>query len=59
MEAHDTFYKVPSGKGARCIISHLGSREHGLLDGCCLMFRGEKSNKKADYHTEMNTDVNQ
>jgi len=34
-----------------------GSREHGLLPGCMLLFRGEKSNKDADYHTEMNTAV--
>ena len=46
-------YKVLAGKGARCIISHLGSKEHGLLDGCLLLFRGEKSKKEADYHTEM------
>ena len=56
-EANDTCYKVASRKGSRCIISHLGSREDGLLDGSLLIFRGEKSNSTADYHTEMDTEV--
>ena len=52
-----TDYKVPSGKGERSIICHLGSAETGLLDGCLLMFRGSKSSQSSDYHTEMNSEV--
>ena len=53
----DSVYKVPSGKGERSIISHVGCAETGLLDGCFLLFRGSKSNKDSDYHTEMNWEV--
>jgi len=52
----DTF-DVPSGKGERSILSHVGSAENGLLDGCMLLYRGSKSNKDADYHSEMNWNV--
>ena len=50
-------YKVPSGKGERSIISHIGCAETGLLDNCLLLFRGSKSNKAADYRSEMNWNV--
>lgn len=56
-DAREANYKVPSGSGDRCIVSHLGSAETGLLEGCLLMYRGIKANKSADYHSEMNTDV--
>lgn len=52
----DTF-NVPSGKGERSILSHVGSGETGLLEGCMLLYRGAKANKSEDYHTEMNWDV--
>ena len=52
-----TRVKVSSGVGSRCIISHIGSKETGLLDGAFLLFRGKKSKKTSDYHTEMNSDV--
>lgn len=55
-ESGDVFYKVPSGKGERCIISHTGSKEHGLFDGAALVFRGSKANKHADYHTDVFVD---
>ena len=53
----DETFKVPSGKGDRNIVSHIGSAETGLLPNCLLLFRGSKSNKSADYHTEMNWNV--
>jgi hypothetical protein len=56
-ENAETLYKVPSVKGERSIVCHLGSDETGLLDGCFLMYRGSKSNKSSDYHTEMKADV--
>ena len=46
--------KVPSGKGGRIIIAHVGSRETGLVDGASLVFIGKK--KTGDYHYEMNSD---
>lgn len=50
-------YNVPSGKGERSILSHLGSADTGLFDNCMLLYRGAKANKSEDYHTEMNWDV--
>lgn len=38
-------------------MSHIGSANTGLLNGAALVFRGDKSNKNADYHSEMNTEV--
>lgn len=46
---------VPSGKGARIIISHFGSRETGRVTGAGLLFKVKK--KTGDYHGEMNSDV--
>ena len=47
-------FKVPSGKGERSILSHVGSSETGLLDVCMLLFRRSKANSSSDYHSEMN-----
>ena len=38
-------------------MSHRGCADTGLLDQCMLLFGGSKSNKSADYHTEINRDV--
>ena len=46
-------FNVQSGKGERSILCHFGSAETGLLKNCLLLFRGLKSNKKTDYHSEM------
>jgi len=46
---------VPSGKGARIIIAHVGSRETGLVADAGLVFVGKK--KSGDYHGEMNSDL--
>ena len=48
---------MPSGKGERSIINHMGCAETGLLDNFLLLFRGSKSNKDPDYHAEMNWDA--
>ena len=56
-DSADGLYTVTSGKGDRSIICHVGCAETGLLENCLLMFRGSKSNKSSDYHTEMNWDV--
>jgi len=45
--------KVPSGKGGRIIVAHMGSRETGLVEGASLVFIGKK--KTGDYHYEMNS----
>jgi hypothetical protein len=50
-------YRVPSGSGDRAIVSHLGSAETGILDGCLLLYNGSKSNNNADYHSQMNASV--
>ena len=44
--------KVPSGKGCRLIINHLGSK-NGFLKDCGGCFVGKKDS--ADYHSEMNS----
>ena len=44
--------KVPSGKGCRFIINHLGSK-NGFLKDCGGCFVGKKDS--ADYHSEMNS----
>jgi hypothetical protein len=56
-EGGEILYKVPSGSGDRAIVSHLGSSETGLLEGCLLLYNGAKSNQSSDYHTEMNSAV--
>ena len=50
-------YKVPAGRGDRPIVYHVGCADTGLLDNYLLLFRGSKSNKSSDYHTEMNWSV--
>ena len=45
---------VPSGIEERSILSHIGCAKTGLLDECMQLFRESKSNKSADYHSEMN-----
>ena len=50
-------FNVQSGKRERYTLSHIGYAETGLLDQCMILFRGSKSNKSADYHTELNWDV--
>jgi len=46
---------VPSGKGARIIIAHVGSRKTGLVPGASLVFKGTK--KTGGYHGETNSAV--
>eukprot|EP00170_Pyropia_yezoensis_P003982 contig_16432_g3993 len=46
---------VPSRKGKRIIIAHVGSRRTGLVDGASLVFVGQKST--GDYHGEMNSNA--
>ena len=53
----DDLITVPSGRGERSILCHVASAQTGLLDGCMLLYRGSKSNKSADYHSEMNWNV--
>src|SRR5687767_1489762 len=48
--------KIPAVKGKQSIISHIGS-EKGYLQEERLIFKGKKSLKDADYHTEMTSDV--
>eukprot|EP00170_Pyropia_yezoensis_P003544 contig_14810_g3554 len=44
---------VPSGKGGRIIIAHVGFQETGLVDGAGLVFIGQSNT--GDYHNEMNS----
>ena len=53
----DGCFSVPSGKGERRILSHIGCHEAGMLMQSMLLFRGSKSNKSSDYHCEMNWEV--
>ena len=48
-----------SGKGARSILCGIGSADdpNGFLGDTFLLYRGKKSNKSDDYHTDMNADV--
>lgn len=46
---------VPSGKGGRLIVAHVGSRETGLVRDAALVFVGKKG--KGDYHKEMCSEV--
>ena len=46
-------WKVPSGKGQRLIIVHVGSAE-GWVEGADLVFKSKT--KSADYHDEMNSE---
>jgi len=46
---------LPSGKGARIIIAHVGSRETGILADAGLVLVGKK--KSGDYHGEMKSDL--
>lgn len=50
-------YAVPSSRGDREIIPHLGCSETGILEDCLLVFKGSKSNNSSDHPTEMNWDV--
>ena len=54
IEATDDCFTAPSGKGERSALSHIGCANTGLLDQCMILFQGLKSNKSAEYHTEMN-----
>lgn len=53
MEGWSTGLRLPSGKGRRLIITHIGS-ENGFLDQGLLEFQ---SNSSKDYHEEMTADV--
>lgn len=48
--------KVPTGKGARIIILHIGSAKTGFIPECKLMYRNTKT-VSSDYHSEMNGDI--
>ena len=50
-------FTVPSRRDERFIVPHIGCTETGLLDECLLLFRGSKSNKNSEYHSEMNWNV--
>lgn len=49
-------FKVPIGQGGRSVICHVGGAS-GFVENTKLIFRGSKSLKDADYHTEMNSNV--
>jgi|SRR5579872_2984095 len=53
IEGLSTGIKVPSGKGKRLIITHIGSEE-GFLNEGLLSFQ---SCRTGDYHEDMNSDV--
>ena len=56
-ETTDDLITVPSERGERSILFHVASAQTGLSVGSMLLCRGSKSNKSADYHSEMNRDV--
>jgi len=49
----DASLKVPSGKGARCIVAHIGSSKDGPVDVASSVFIGSK--KSYDYRTKANS----
>lgn len=51
------FCKFQSDNTYRAVVSHLESDKTGILDVSLLLYRGSKSNKHANYHSEMNGDV--
>ena len=51
------FALQPSGKQERSILCGIGSPYTGLTENCIFLFRGSKTNKKPDYHSEMNWNV--
>ena len=56
-KATDDLITAPLGRVERSTPSHVASAQTGLLDGSILPYRGSKSNKFADYHSEMNQNV--
>jgi len=46
---------VPSGKGARIIVAHVGSRDLGLVQDAGFVIQGKK--KTGDYHGEIKLDL--
>ena len=50
-----TLPNLPTGKGSRLIILHVGSSKVGFLPGCDLVFQGVEAD--GDYHREMNSKV--
>jgi len=50
-----TRLNVPSGKRARIIVAHVGSRDSGLVQDASLVFLGTKTT--GDYHGEMNSNL--
>ena len=52
--ATDGTFIAPSSEGERSILFRIGYPDTGLLDNFILLFRGSKSNKQADYHSETN-----
>ena len=56
-DATDDCLTVLSIKREHSVLFHIGCADTGLLDQCMLLFRGSKSNKSADYHTEMKWEV--
>ena len=50
-------FSVSFGIAGRSVLCHVGSKDVGLLEDCMLLFRGSKSSKSSDYHTEMNWNV--
>ena len=50
-------YKVREGTRKRSIVSHNESPSTGMLSNFLLMLPRSKSNKDADYYTEMNHDM--
>lgn len=57
ISSHEVLFKVPSGRGDRYTVCHLGKAKTGLLVGFSLMWHGNKANKETDYHTETNIEV--
>ena len=53
----EALLNVPVGVGERGIVTHIGSKERGLLDGAALVSRGAKEKENLDYHTDMNADL--
>ena len=46
---------IPTGKGERIIIAHIGNLDQGLVDNCQLIFKSKSKDENGDYHKDMNS----
>lgn len=53
---NDRGLNVPTGKGGRLILLHIGSAKTGFIPQCKLLYKNTRSTS-VDYHSKMNSDI--